>query len=122
MATTAQTPSDFNIKTCDEPTMGEAMKASLEERRIWTKAIEDELNALDDMETWVIDENPKCPPLPTHIVLKIKTESDDRIERFKAESKDSRHTLLPVETSKYSLKTILKHMHHWSLSQLFAFF
>ena len=64
--------------------MGEAMKASLEERRMWTKVIEDELNALDDMETWVIDENPKCPPLPTHIVLKIKRESDGRIERFKA--------------------------------------
>ena len=84
MATTAQTPSGFNITTCDEPTMKEAMQATLEEREMWIKAIEDELISLDDKETWIIDEDPKCQPLPTHIVLKIKRKSDGSVERFKA--------------------------------------
>lgn len=47
-------------------------------------AIDDEIRSLDSKHTWKPDSHPESLPLPTHVVLKVKRNSDGSVERFKA--------------------------------------
>lgn len=76
--------SDEIITTGDEPTLTEAMHASKEECDILYSAILEEQESLDSKQAWEEDRNPKYQPLPSHVVLKIKRNSDATIQRFKA--------------------------------------
>lgn len=60
------------------------MSATLEERNMWIQGIDDEFDTLDEKDTWTLDGNPGAQALPTHIVLKVKRNSDASVERFKA--------------------------------------
>lgn len=75
---------DVRVSTSDDPTLKEAMSSTSEERNLWIAAIEEEFKSLKENNTWVLDPNPKAQPLPTHVRLKIKRESDGAVERFKA--------------------------------------
>lgn len=84
VGSTAKSRLDVAITTSDEPTLSEAMKATPEGRDLWIAAIEGQFKSLEEKETWVHDDEPKSQPLPTHVVLKIKRNSDGSAERFKA--------------------------------------
>lgn len=75
------------ITTTDMPSINEAMNSTNSEIILWEKAIEEELEALNNMGTWekvskhVLKEN---RALPSHIILKIKRNENGLPERFKA--------------------------------------
>lgn len=66
VASTVSQHFQTKISTSDDPTLKEAMSATQEERELWKLTIDDELSSLDDKDTWILDENPKSQPLPTH--------------------------------------------------------
>ena len=76
--------SQLQITTSDEPTLREALNSTPVERDLWLQAIENENQALDDIGTWTPDDHAEHAPLPTHIVLKVKRNTDNTIERFRA--------------------------------------
>ena len=84
MASPAQCSDPLDVTTSDDPTVREAMSAPPEERDVWQSAIDDEFASLESKNTWKSDVTPDAQPLPTHIVLKIKRDSDGVVERFKA--------------------------------------
>lgn len=84
IANTAKSSDDFTVTTSDEPTLGEAMSATPEEREMWLSAIDDEFESLESKETWQLDDSRNDHALPTHVVLKVKRKSDGTVERFKA--------------------------------------
>jgi Reverse transcriptase (RNA-dependent DNA polymerase) len=83
---TAQSKGSHNaeITTSDEPTLREAMNACPHEQGLWLQAIQDEFDALDTKGTWVSDNNSRTYALPTHVVLKVKLDSERMVERWKA--------------------------------------
>lgn len=80
------------ITTTDSPTVQEAMSATESEVELWKTAIDDEITSLEEMGTWKIvtkrtvqnRKNSNEPVLPTHVILKIKRNSEGVPERFKA--------------------------------------
>lgn len=50
---------------------------------MWKAAIDDELQSLNNKNTWTPDYIPTDTPLPTHILLKIKRKEDGSVELFK---------------------------------------
>lgn len=84
VASTAQTNKNISVTTSDTPTLREAMSATPEEQELWRIAIDDELNSLNAKMTWKLDQAPASQPLPTHVILKVKRNSDGSVERFKA--------------------------------------
>ena len=64
IANTAKCSTDVTVRTSDEPTLGEAMSATPEEREMWLLAIDNEFDSLESKETWQLDDSPKeneCP-------------------------------------------------------------
>lgn len=84
MMTSAARSTDVSITTSDEPSLHEALKSTPEERDLWQSAVQDELASLENMQTWERDDSPAAQPLPTHVVLKVKRQSNGNVERFKA--------------------------------------
>ena len=84
MATSAHSQSVVKVTTSDEPTLREALNSTPEEQALWQSAIDEELQALDDNDTWYRDDSPGSQPLPTHPVLKVKRNADGTVQRFKA--------------------------------------
>jgi Reverse transcriptase (RNA-dependent DNA polymerase) len=62
------------------------MNASPHEQGLWLQSIPDEFDALDTKGTWVSDNNSRTHALPTHVVLKVKRDSEGMVERLKARS------------------------------------
>ena len=52
IANTAKCSTDITVTTSDEPTLGEAMSATPEEREMWLSAIDNEFDSLDSKQTW----------------------------------------------------------------------
>ena len=77
-------PASIEVTTADDPTLGEALKATLEEREAWMNAIDDEFRSIENNHTWVQDDLPDAGPLPTHVVLNVKRDSAGKVDRFKA--------------------------------------
>ena len=81
------------LSTSDQPTIKESLENSSEiERKLWIEAIQEELNNLKNAKTWK-----KIPrklrrrilrkikkPIPTHLILKVKRNSNGQSYRFKA--------------------------------------
>lgn len=84
MATSAETKIETQLTTSDDPTLREAMSATPEERNLWQSAIDADFASLESKQTWKTDDSPGSQPLPTHVVLKIKRQSNGSIDRFKA--------------------------------------
>ena len=84
MLTSAQRDGAIEVTTSDEPTLREAMNATPSECDLWKQAIDDEFKSLKSKCTWTRDDSPGAQPLPTHIVLKVKRNSDGTVDRFKA--------------------------------------
>ena len=85
IANAAKCSTDITVTTSDEPTLGEAMSATPEEREMWLSVIDNEFDSWDSKQTWQLDHSPKEQTLPAHVVLKVKRrKSDGTVERFKA--------------------------------------
>lgn len=84
MVASGKSKINSNVSTGDETTLGEAMKATSEERDLWPSAIQEEIDSLNEKNTWIVDEYPKSKKLSTHIVLKIKRDTNGHPEIFKA--------------------------------------
>lgn len=74
----------INITTGDDPTLTDAMRSSPEEREAWLNAIDEEWKSIKENGTWIEDDEPQGVPLPTHVVLNIKRNSERQVDRFKA--------------------------------------
>lgn len=80
------------ITTSDSPSVEEALEhSSLEEKELWIRSIQEELENLEKLETWKIVNKKsnilyrdKRKLIPTHIVLKIKRDKNGKPVRFKA--------------------------------------
>lgn len=84
VASSADHKSPFRVTTSDEPTLREAMSATLEEKEMWESAINEEFESLDSKRTWDLDNRQSTQPLPTHVILKVKRKSNGMVDRFKA--------------------------------------
>ena len=75
------------ITTSDTPSVSSALNATPPEVELWQAAIEDEFKSLEEKGTWVEvgqAETREKSVLPSHIVLKVKRDSDGQPVRFKA--------------------------------------
>lgn len=75
---------DFKIATSDDPTLTEIKRSTPEERNRWRASIDEEFQAFEEMDTWEPDDHPESQPLPTHMVQKIKRNSDGFVDRFRS--------------------------------------
>ena len=65
----------------------QAYKEAMEpvEKQSWTKAMQSEMESLNDSQTWNLAEKPmKANVIPGKCVYKIKTPSLGKVEKFKA--------------------------------------
>ncbi len=76
--------SKISITTDDEPTPSEALSSTTSEREAWVNAIDEELDSIERNGTWEASSLVKSTPLPTHVVLNLKRDSEGNVERFKA--------------------------------------
>lgn len=84
VASSAIESSGIDVTTSDDPTLKEALSATVDEQGLWNLAIDDEFCSLDGKETWIEDDCPKSHPLPTHVILKVKRLANGQVDRFKA--------------------------------------
>ena len=80
------------VTTSDEPSMSDIQRCTPAERRLWMKAIQEELDSLSSSQAWIkVDESSvdshkliNMKVLPTHMVFKIKRNVNGQPIRFKA--------------------------------------
>ena len=76
--------SQLEVSTSDEPTLREALHSTPVERDLWVQAMEEEIKTLNHMGTWEPVDHAERTPLPTHVVLKVKRNADNTVERFRS--------------------------------------
>lgn len=64
--------SEVMVSNSFEPTLKEAMYASLEKKKLWHSAIDEKLGSLISKNKWFHDDKQDSKPLPTYIILKAK--------------------------------------------------
>ncbi len=70
-------------KTTDTPTL--KMDLESENNDLWQAAIKKELDALNERKTWEVVERPEGKPvLPLKMVMKIKSNADGSVDKYKA--------------------------------------
>ncbi len=72
-------------------------------RELWLSAIQEDLDSLGQTKTWKRDDSSIVQALQTHVVLKVKRNSDGTVERLMP-------ALLLEETTRHMDMTTLKRM------------
>ena len=125
----------ISITTSDDPSVKEAMSSSAPEKKEWEKAIQEELDSLEEKGTWQVVSKSAAKGksggkiLPTHVVLRIKRDSDGNPSRFKARivaggnlqtiGRDVDSVYAPVVDYTVTLLTLaLSHQMNWVASHV----
>lgn len=79
----AATSDHVEIMTMGDPTVSGTLKATFNEPELWKKTIEDEFDSIEEIDTWEQAPDSSAKLLPNHIILKVKTDPHNQVERFK---------------------------------------